>query len=63
MVGWVCAAWAALMLLSMFAQLANGRLSLGQGSAAYNVGQFIGLIVLIGVPTVVAVLLLRPKRR
>ncbi len=61
-VGWIFASLAILFTLSAVSQLATGRMRLGGGSAAYNVGYLIGIVLVIGVPALVAWLLLRRKR-
>ena len=61
MVGWIFASLAILFTLSAVSQLATGRMRLGGGSAAYNIGYLIGIVLMIGVPALVAWLLLRRK--
>ncbi len=61
-VGWIFASLAILFTLSAVSQLATGRMRLGGGTAAYNVGYLLGIVLMIGVPALVAWLLLRRKK-
>ena len=61
-VGWIFASLAILFTLSAVSQLATGRMRLGGGTAAYNIGYLLGIVLIIGVPALVAWLLLRRKK-
>jgi len=50
-----------LMALSAVSQLATGRTQLNTGSAAYNFGYLIGMVLIVAVPLLLAWLLLRRK--
>lgn len=60
-IGWILVVWAGLAVLGTLANLVSGRFGAGIGSTAEGIGYYIGVLLTIGGPLLIAWLLLRRK--